>query len=82
MRTEIMYYKMVTVNDELTPYPMSHMKGSDGMFVCFTDIMDDGHEFGIQMTITPAVESVPVPFQRQGERAIDDYRRKYNVEHS
>ena len=81
MRIETMHYQRVTVNGELTVVPSTHMEGADGTWYVFTDTMDDGHEFGIQLDVVPAQALLPVAFERQGRRAMDDYRRKYNVEH-
>ena len=82
MRIEKMHYQRVTIDGEPTVVPTSHMEGADGTWYVFTDTMEDGHEFGIQLDVVPAQELLPVPFERQGQRAMDEYRRKYDVEHS
>ncbi len=72
MRIERMYIKGDGEDTEIVPFE----DASATWFVC-TDTMPDGQEFGIQMQCTPAVKEMPVPFMRQAERAMDEYRRDH-----
>ena len=81
MNIEMMHYQRVTVNGEPTVIPFPTMEGAHGTWYVFTDTMPDGHEFGIQLDVVPAQAMIEPAFERQGRRAMDDYRRKYNVEH-
>ena len=81
MNIATMHYKNMIVNGESTVVPVTNPETADGTWYTFTDIMPDGHEFGIEMNVTPAQLILEPSFERAGVRALDDYRRKYNVEH-
>ncbi len=77
MKVTKLYYINITVDGEPSVAPSPTMEGSDGVWFQCTDTMPDGTEFGIQMNVIPAVEEIPVAFERQAERALDDYRRNH-----
>lgn len=78
MHTQLAYYRPHELVDE--PPVLCHKEDATMTAVIFTDALPDGQEYGIMLTVTRVVDSIgdlEEAFYRQGERAMDEYRREH-----